>query len=252
MKNLFDDMELAEKFLTGTLEEQEKKRIAERLDREPSFNHLAQDMNELIDGIRYTGSKTTIEEKIKKLQAFAKPKQKHVNLFTLTARQLSYAIAATVLLCAVIIFALVNLKQTDNPPDLFAQYFEPFDSPGSGLTRSSDNTISLKGKAYEAYDAGNYTLAAELFEQVKPSMDEAIIDLCLANAYMSLENFEQAEVVLLHMLKEHADLVTQTKWYLALLYIRENKLEKARATLWEISDSSTYGEKAKKVLNELD
>jgi tetratricopeptide (TPR) repeat protein len=259
MKNLFDDMELAEKFLAGTLTEQEKKGIAQRLDREKDFNQLTQDMSQLIEGIKFTGSKTTIEEKIKRLKEYAhhdetpetqeKPKQKQRYFST---RQISYAIAATVLIFAVSIFAIISLNNAGSPTDLYAQYFEPFDSPGSGLTRSSDNTISLKGKAYEAYDAGDYSLAAELFEQVKPNLDEAIIDLCLANAYMSLENFELAEDVLLHMLKEHADLVTQTKWYLALLYIRENKLEKARASLWEISDSSTYGEKAKKVLKELD
>jgi len=46
-------------------------------------------------------------------------------------------------------------------------------------------------------------------------------------------------------------IVYQAKWYLALTYLKENKMERAKAILWEISKSSTYGEKAQKLLKKL-
>jgi tetratricopeptide (TPR) repeat protein len=258
MKDLIHDIELAEQFLNGTMTEPEKAKVAARLDADKEFNKLVQDLEQMVEGIRVTGNKTTIEQKILRLKEFAqkenisrKSEDKSVNLFRLSAHQISYAIAATVVFCAVTIFAIVNLK-SGHQPDLYAKYFEPFDSPGSGITRSSENIMTEKAEAYEAYDAGNYVLAAELFEKALAKKDEPIAQLCLANAYMALNDFEKAEAKLIEMHKEHAELVTQTKWYLALVYIKQNKLEKARATLWEISDSSTYGEKAKKVLKELD
>ena len=158
---------------------------------------------------------------------------------------------ASVLLFAAFIFVISNPFEIAQQ-DLYAANFEPFDSPGSGLTRSGENDITIKVKAYEAYDAGNYTEAASLFEKSLLEKDEAITRLCLANAYMSLNEFNKAETTLIHLLKEHTDLLTQTKWYLALTYVKQNKVERARATLWEISDSSTYGEKAKNLLNDLD
>jgi tetratricopeptide (TPR) repeat protein len=260
MKNVMHDMELAEQFLSGKLGEPERKELAIRFDQDSDFNKLVLDMDRLVEGIKSTANKTSIEEKITRLKKFAQtegeenekrtePSEKVIKLWPATP--VHYAIAASVVLFATLIFSIVGNINTA-PPDLFAQYFEPFDSPGSGLTRSSDNAASLKAEAYEAYDAANYTLAAELFEKVLLEKDEAIVHLCLANAYVALNDFEKAEANLQHMLKEHADLVTQTKWYLALIYLKQNKLERAKATLWEISNSSTYGEKAKKVLGELD
>lgn len=263
MKKLIHDMELAEQFIKGTISEQEKAKLADRFDHDQEFNTLIQDMDSLIDGIKYTGSKSTIEEKILTLKRFAektdepepdlKAEGKVVHLFgrQVTPNQFRYLVAATVLFFAATIFVVVQQLNLGPQSDLYAQYFEPFDSPGSGLTRSGVNGVSVKVEAYEAYDAGDYALATDLFEKSLLEKDEAIVRLCLANAYMAMNKFDKAETNLLYMLKEYTDLVTQTKWYLALTYVKQNKLERARATLWEISDSSTYGEKAKKVLDDL-
>lgn len=259
MKELIHDMELTERFLSGTLTEKEKEKFAQRFDTDKEFNQLVQDMDQLIDGIRQSGNKTTIEEKIRTLKSFAKEdsgekeKGKTISLFKRRiSSQARYLIAASLLLFAAAVFVVVQQLKFVPQPDLYAKYFEPFDSPGSGLTRSGTNGVSIKAEAYEAYDAGNYTKAAELFEQSLAQQDEAIVNLCLANSYMALNEFEKAEAILFHLLKAHTDLVTQTKWYLALTYLKQNKQEKARATLWEISDSSTYGEKAKRLLMDLD
>ncbi|MBK5277823.1 MAG: hypothetical protein JJE09_03060, partial [Bacteroidia bacterium] len=76
--------------------------------------------------------------------------------------------------------------------------------------------------------------------------------LCMGNAQLEAGQLQEAEKTFKHMLTNHSDLVTQAKWYLALTYLKMNKLERVKATLWEISKSSTYGEKARKLLNELD
>ena len=264
MKELIRDIEMAEQFLNGTLTEKEKNALARRLDQDKEYNLLLQDMDKLVEGIKYTGSKTSVEEKINRLKALAqneeqdvtqvKPESKLININTwrLQSNWVRYAIAASVVLFAAFIFAITKPFNFSRDKDLYAAYFEPFDSPGSGLTRGNDNRLTAKVEAYEAYDAKNYITAVPLFEKSLIENDEAIVHLCLANAHMALNEFDKAEIVFQHMLKEHTDLVTQTKWYLALTYLKQNKLERTKATLWEISNSSTYGEKARKVLKELD
>jgi tetratricopeptide (TPR) repeat protein len=218
-------------------------------------------MSILVDGIKFSGSQTTIEEKIKKLKSFSNrddetdqsQKGKAIMFKSrLTRQQTWLALAASVVLAAFVLYTIINRESFFGKPDLYAKYFEPFDSPGSGLTRSGDDSITLKVQAYAEYDNGNYTEASKLFEQYLENNDDAIAHLCLGNTYLAMGELDKAETNFLHMLKEHNDLVTQTKWYLALTYLKQNKLEKARATLWEISKSSTYGAKAKSLLDELD
>ena len=262
MSSMIHDMELAEKFLNGKMSDEEREKLATRLDKDENFNHLIQDMSTLVDGIKFTGSETTINEKIKKLKSLSPHDElfpmdregKMVILFKrkLGSRQAWLALAASIAFFAIAWFTIFNRESLFGKPDLYAKYFEPFDSPGSGLTRGANDKLTIMAEAYEAYDAGNYSVAASLFEKALLEKDEAIVHLCLANAYMATNDFDKAELNLVHMLNQHTDLVTQTKWYLALAYLKQNKMEKARATLWEISNSSTYGEKAKRLIKDLD
>jgi tetratricopeptide (TPR) repeat protein len=260
MNDLMNDMEQAEQFLNGKLNDVDKNNFANRLDNDEDFSRLTQDMAQMIEGIKSSGQKSTIEEKIELLKTFSQKeleegREEKIVTFKKEPRSLysmKYAIAAGVAFLALTIFAIINRESFLSKPDLYAAYFETFDSPGSGLTRSHDSNVSLKSEAYEAYDAGNYTAASELFEKVLLEKDDAIVHLCLANSYMAINEFDKAEATLRHMLKVHSDLITQAKWYLALIYVKQSRMERAKAILWEISDSSTYGEKAKKLLDELD
>jgi predicted Zn-dependent protease len=134
---------------------------------------------------------------------------------------------------------------------MYTAYFEPFDSPGSGITRGSSE-VTLKTQAYEAYDNGNYKDASQLFEKIVKEKEDAIAQLCLGNSYLSQNELAKAEKIFTDMVAKHTELITQAKWYLALTYLKENKMERAKSTLWEVSKSSTYGEKARKLLKELD
>ena len=132
-------------------------------------------------------------------------------------------------------------------------YYEPFDSPGSGLTRGQNDTVlTWKQKGYHAYDNGRYEEAISHFQNTLKENDDPVVELCQGNAYLSTGQADKAELVFRNILEEHEDLVTQAKWYLSLSYLKQNKLERAKSTLWEISKSSTYGEKARKLLKELD
>lgn len=254
MEYNYDDIVLLERYLELSLTDAERKQVESRLRVDPGFKELYEQEKTIVKGIRFSHLKNQLQylnEVENQLPALS-PDTKEANVIFLKQFWKPLAMAASVLLVGALLFFFAQ-QRTPLNERLYLSYFEPFDSPGSGLTRGGGNIqVTVKRRAYEAYDNGNYLQAATLFEQALNEEDEAIVHLCLGNAYMKNNQWKKAEASFLQMLKEHNDLVTQTKWYLALVYVKENKTEKAKSTLWEITTSSTYGVKAKKLLEELD
>ena len=199
-------------------------------------------------GIRFSHLHDKLQH-LKSLEAGLPPVKE--NVISLRTYWLPLATAAVLL-----ISLTFWLYTSDGPASvnekLYAAYFEPFDSPGSGLTRSTEDDLTLKAKAYRAYDAKDYETASRLFDDVLKEKDDAIVHLCLGNSWLAMNKPEEAEKVFQHILENHGDLVTQAKWYLALTFLRQGKIERTKATLWEISDSSTYGNDARELLKQLD
>jgi hypothetical protein len=260
MKEPINDIQRIEKFLEGNMSEQERKEFENELNLNQSLKTMMTDMQLLVEGIKMSAAQTTKEEKSDRLKFFAEINDIEKRSFQFSAPAAKVvtmykspwvlSAAASVILLVSLTFYLMR-EQTPVNEQLYAAYFQPFDSPGSGLTRGT-NEVNLKTEAYEAYDIGNYKVAAQAFEQITREKDDAIAELCLGNSYLALNNLPKAERIFTEMLSKHSELITQAKWYLALTYLKENKLERAKAILWEISKSSTYGEKSQELLKELD
>jgi tetratricopeptide (TPR) repeat protein len=257
MKEHRNDIELIEKFLGGAMSAEEKRRFESRRSMDKEFNTMLKDMDLLVAGIKESGSRSSKQEKLERLafhaeimrmEEDAEAEQSGGNssrIVPLYRRPQFIALAAAI---ALLIAFIPFYYQSPSNDELFTAYFEPFDSPGSGVTRGI-NEVSDKGKAYDAYDNGRYEEAIVLFEKV--GTDDPNIHLCLGNAQLKVGQLDKAEANFNHLLAEHEDLVTPAKWYLALTYLKQNKIERAKSNLWQITKSSTYGEKAKKLLEEL-
>lgn len=261
MKENIHDMELIEKFLDGKMTMEEQVLFEKKKTQNEEFKTLLTDMDMLLEGVKRSAAKTSKEEKLERLKFFGEimdmeahaideDKFDEKKIIPLYRKPWLLAAAASVAL--LITVGIVWMQ--GRPPQherLYAAYFQPFDSPGSGLTRGSSDE-NIKTKAYDAYDNGRYADAIPLFNEVLKQVDDPISHLCMGNAQLEAGQFAEAEHTFNHMLEKHSDLVTQAKWYLALTYLKQAKMERAKATLWEISKSSTYGEKANKLLKELD
>jgi len=259
MEQPINDIQLIEKFLDGRMSEAERKEFENKLKLDQRLSEMMTDMNLLVEGIKMSAAQSSKEEKTDRLKFFNEINEIEKNAFDSTAevkiiplyrKPWILSAAASVLLLAALTFYFMR-EQTPLNEKLYTAYFEPFDSPGSGITRGK-NEVTLKTQAYEAYDNGNYKVAAQLFEQIVNEREDAIAQLCLGNAYLAQNDLSKAEKIFTEMLTRQSELITQAKWYLALTYLKGNKMERAKATLWEISKSSTYGEKARKLLKELD
>lgn len=254
MENGYTDIGLIERYLDGSLEGNQKEQVKKRLLEDPAFNLLYKNEKFLEKGIRYSFLKTKLEqirslEKSLGSQQDEKPARKLI--FLVYWKPLAAAAGLLFVLASYLLFFQPDPASLNE--QLFTAYYEPFDSPGSGLTRGQNDTVmTWKQKGYMAYDNGRYKEAVGYFQNTLKDNEDPIVKLCLGNAYLSLGQADIAEGIFQNILRDHQDLVTQAKWYLSLSYVQQNKLERAKSTLWEISQSSTYGEKARKLLNKLD
>jgi len=248
MENDTRDRELIQGYIEGNLAPSQKSEVDYRLKEEIGFQQLYSEYALLAHGIRFAHLSQKLEQ-LRSLEAGLPP----VEAKQVLLRQywMPISAAASVLLAAVLWFTLASDPRPLNQ-ELYAAYFEPFDSPGSGLTRSTDNEKSIRAKAYMAYDAGNYEEASIFLEEALKEKDDAIMHLCLGSSLLKLGKHEEAERVFQHVVESHGDLVTQAEWYLALTYLYQGKIERTKATLWEISKSSTYGKDARELLKKLD
>ena len=253
MENGTTDIRLIEHYLEGGLDEAQIEFVRKRLLEDPAFNLLYKREKFLEKGIHYSFLKTKLEQ-IKAIERSleandSKPAGRVISLMSWKP----LAAAAGILLVAGSYFIFFQSGSAPVNEKLFTAYYEPFDSPGGGLTRGQEDTVmTWKQKGYLAYDNGRYEEAISLFQNTLKENDDPVVELCQGNAYLSIGQADKAELVFRDILDDHEDLVTQAKWYLSLSYLKQNKLERAKSTLWEISKSSTYGEKARKLLKELD
>jgi tetratricopeptide (TPR) repeat protein len=247
MENNTRDRELILGHIEGTLSAKEQVEVEYRLKEEPDLQKLVAEYESIVLGIR----QAHLQEKLQQIKAL------EASLPPVDGKQISMRIwlplaAAAALVIAAALWFLVPTQSTNSYQALYTAYFEPFDSPGSGLTRSSENEQDLKARAYLAYDSKDYEEASRLFIDLLKTKDDPIADLCLGSALLAQDKPEEAEKIFMHFLENHEDLLTQAKWYLALTFLRQGKIERTKATLWEVSTSSTYGEEARELLKKLD
>lgn len=248
MENINRDRELIQGYIEGNLVPSEEAEIKYRLKEDSALQQMLAEYEGLALGIRFSHMQDKLQQ-LRSLEAGLPPAEERI--FSLRAYWMPLATAAVVLV-SLSIWLFLSENASLSHEQLYTAYFEPFDSPGSGLTRSTEDEMTLKAKAYRAYDARNYEEASKLFVAVLKEKDDAIVHLCLGNTWLALDKPDEAEKVFQHILESHGDLVTQAKWYLAMTFLRQGKIERTKATLWEISNSSTYGKDARELLKQLD
>lgn len=248
MKNTEKNIELIEKYLDDRLDEKELSEFNNLLNTDPEFNQLFFDMDLLVQGIRKSARKTSVEEKLDRLEQIL-PVNKSVNetqetiirRFWNGALEYKYAIAAvfTLLVVAAVVVNRSSHKTMD-PSALMAQYFVPYENVGNGIVRGNNNVQQLQ-QALMAYDRGNYRKTIELFESI-PVTDENSIQIWMygGNAYLATGNIKKAEESFKNIIEKNTGFVIQAKWYLSLSYLKEGNTANARKLLDEIKAAGKY------------
>ncbi len=235
MKENEEHIDLIEGFLQNTLTEDELEEFEELLIKDDQFGQMFIDMKTMIDGIRTSASKTTVEEKLKRLgitemkesnpgrEESTDKGNRNVILvaFNYLERQ-KWAVAAVITFFMVATAVVININTKPSGGKLFDEYFTPFNSGGAyGYVRGDSVKNDLQHQAFNYYDQEEYTLADDYFDRILDKDSKNIMALFYSgNALMAIGQINEAIERFREVISLHQGLEVQAKWYMALCYLK--------------------------------
>jgi len=261
-------IDLIEKYLDDTLNDEEATLFNETLENNEEFVRELNDMELLIEGIKLSASKTTLEEKIERFEAkmLENENEEHKKTESLTCidfiqiKKYSWAVAASLTILMVSTFSIINIRQSNVNQRLYATYFTPLEN--DGIKRSAESTTKDYWKdALHYYDREMYQEALDCFDQIIITDFKQLINhprytlykLYKGNTLMMLNRHTEAMSLFEGIIDDGDGMIMQARWYLSMCYLHEKKLEHLMPLLEEMSkvESSFYGQDAKKILHQL-
>jgi len=256
---------LIEGYLQNKLSNSDLEEFEELLIKDESFGQLFIDMKTLVDGIRYSASKSTLEEKLKRLNSVemkATTEQNDdqsgennviVRIFNSIYRH-KWAVAAVFVFFIMATIVLVNISSNPTNDALFEKFFIPFENgAGYALLRGDSVKDNVQTQAFYYYVLVEYTLASEYFNEVlSEEFNNVIILFYSGNAMLAVNQVDEAIDCFKQVIAIGNGLEIQAKWYLALCYLKLDNYKEMLPLLKEIVDSSTrYSDPAKELLKKI-
>lgn len=150
---------------------------------------------------------------------------------------------------SVAIIAAVGATFLLQPPtgaELYADNYKRYDA--IGVTRSVDNETDPLKKGAILYQQGK---TEEAISTLEGCSGNDVCHLYMALAYMEIGETEIAEVQM-NSLLESVLVGEQSRWFLALLLLNQERMNEAKAMLQPLQDSKTeFGDGARSILEYL-
>ncbi len=260
-------IDLIEGFLQNSLSNSELEEFENLLIKDDGFGRLFIEMKTMVDGIRNAASRTTVEEKLRRLEGSDiynisagdnKPSTARKDgvilvFFNYLGRQ-KWAVAAVLTFFVAATVLLVNINTKPSGDKLFDEYFAPFGTGGTyGLLRGDSAKNDLQHQAFYYYDQEEYTLADDYFDKVLDKDSKNIMALFYSgNALLAIGRVYDAIERFKEVIDLGGGLEIQAEWYLALCYLKINDYAKMVPLLNDIIGTNTrYSEMARELLNKI-
>eukprot|EP01093_Parvamoeba_rugata_P006433 TRINITY_DN2014_c0_g3_i1.p1 TRINITY_DN2014_c0_g3~~TRINITY_DN2014_c0_g3_i1.p1 ORF type:complete len:238 (+),score=50.77 TRINITY_DN2014_c0_g3_i1:585-1298(+) len=161
-----------------------------------------------------------------------------------TVKYAAFAIASVL-----VIGLCYNIFNTTTGNDLFEDYFEISPNTYQPVTRS--NNSDKDNTAFIAYENGNYELAENKFETLLKTSENPNIRYYYASSLLNQSKYDLALEQFQILNKIDFDYTDESLWYTALIYIRTEDYDNAKAQLKRLnSKNSVFKTKERKVLLE--
>jgi tetratricopeptide (TPR) repeat protein len=259
MKSKFLDM--FDNYFSGELSQQEKIAFEDHLKSDHKMAEAFQEYQDLRKGIDYSIMKS-LKEDLKHLEASLpevelEPDVQHrIDPVPTTNRFRIWKVAAAVVLVSLSVGVIFQLQQPSSPQDLFSQYFAPAENLYVSIKRGDDIEANPLVQAFQAYDAEEYSVAIAGFERILGQEEfkdqHSMVQYFLGSAQLAQGQSEASITTFERYLEISQDNIVQAKWYLAMGYLQENRVEEATSLLKELKQSEAYGKEAGRILKKLD
>lgn len=236
--------ELIDKYLLGTLTEEEKV-LFEKEKQSPEFLQELVFQEQLSVAIRESG-REALRQEIKSWKAETKKPRK------LILSPWYYAAAAAIaLIVAIVLIRQYSSPKTMAPEEIFAEAFTPYPNISNPVVRDADIPQDLRSQAFYFYEKGDYDQAARLFEKMGLANTDSVITFYRAVSLLANQDYQAAyEGFTLLRQQPEGRFYREAQWYLALTDLGLGRADQARQTLKTISgdDQHPFQQEAEELL----
>lgn len=237
------DIELIEAYIDREISETQQEAFQDRMANSEAFRREVM-LHESVVKSLYLEKRNALKKELKNWADQPEVKKRSKKQKRTPIIRLSIGIAAS-LFAAVSLFFMQNQHNT---AQLYAGHYINY--PAQSAMRG-DAGVSYES-AVKYYDLDNFSKAEEAFEVLLEGNENSNYRIYLANCYMKTEKWDKAEQSLLQIVDSGTELVHEAKWFLSLVYIKKNDLNKSKHLLQEVSaDNRIYSSSAHDLLEEL-
>jgi hypothetical protein len=241
-----EDIELIDRYLDKDLSLQDNRMLEERLADE-GFRNEFHFRTSVADSVtkHYTEQlRDDLKKQVAKMVLVEEPKGNQKGMFY-------WAASVAAVLAVIVLVYNVFRESRDTHEQLFYSFYKPYSV--STLTRGEELRLL---PLMENYKNGRYQEAAAALEKISVPTDSSYyfsFQLMLGNCYLNEKKFKDAEKLFGVIRQSNQSLAGQhAEWYLALTFLRQNRIEECRRLLGQIiSKKAMYAAQANSLLNRL-
>jgi len=157
-------------------------------------------------------------------------------------RPIYWAAAASIILILTFFFIL---RQNGPTYSDFAHY-EPL------VLASRGDADQLKHSAEQSFNSKEYEKAAFYLEELlKLQPENPQIQIYWALSLIETDNYDKGDSLLLHAVRTESLYAQNARWYLALSYLKQDKVKACKAQLKKIKQGDLHYQEAMELLDEL-
>ena len=249
MSKYQNETDLIEQYLEGSLDEEKKRLVEEKISKDENFAEDIEQHKLLIDGLKYSERKK-LYSKLKKWDMELSDDFEIETKHTIgQPTSWYYAIASIIFFSAVSFLIYSNFYS--GYTRLVTDYYKPYTyipeiKRGDMIEENSIEHI------FKYFDRGVYNQTIQLINELEDVQKTEQVNFIMANAYQANKNYFDAIKLYEQIINSSSVYVSGAKWYLALCYLSTNNVELAIPLLEELKGSSTsYSLKAKDILEDL-
>jgi hypothetical protein len=225
-----DNLQLMDNYLQGNLEKEGLKMFDKKLKQEPTFESDFRDMRAIQIEAKASARLNTLAN-LESLETSIKEKETTKTYYTM--KKLVTVAASLILIATVGYFTVFNETNVASGPNIYNEFYSP--SPNYEITTERGDAASalmtLKNRAYSAYDSKDFIQSAALFSEVLKTEQTAPNYFYAGISNIEIGDHELATVNLNTVTNNFEDLVAESQWYLAMNLLKENTEASTEAAL---------------------
>lgn len=245
-----DNIQLMENYLQGNLDKENLEKFDQKLKEESSFESEFRDLKAIQMAAKASAQLTTLAQ-LERLESSIA--EKEITKTNFTMKKLVTVAASLILIATVSYFTAFNTNNVTSGPDIYNEFYSTYRNMESTTERGDASAlVTLKDKAYFAYDSKDFVQSAALFSEVLKTEKTAANYFYAGISNLEIGDHTSATKNLNTVTNNYEDLLEQSQWYLALSLLKENSetsKEEALSSLVDLAlGESSYKSNAEAVL----